>query len=385
MIELRDLVKRFDTRDGDRSNAVDRLNLDIQSGQLLTLLGPSGCGKTTTLRMIAGLERPDEGEIRIDGEVVYSATGRVFVGSHKRSVGMVFQSYAIWPHMNVVRNVMFPLIVGKRKMRHRAARKRAIEALDLVGLADFAHRPAPDLSGGQQQRVALARALVREPSVLLLDEPLSNLDAGLRDQMGTELRAVQRRLGVTTVFVTHDQGEALSMSDSVVLMNEGRVVEQGSPEDIYAHPREAFTARFMGVSNVLTGTVNEVNADVADIAVSTGTLRCAIPSSMRGANRVSVYLHPDSFDVATERQGPRSWPGRVQTVSYRGEYCDYELACRDELLRVRLYRHGGRYTVGDEVWVLPNELAALVCDATPSDAGQSQEYDRSGTVVASQS
>ena len=226
MIKLTGLVKRYPGRTVT-ANAVDGLDLEIPEGKLVSLLGPSGCGKTTTLRMIAGLERNDGGTIEIDNTVVSDPARRIFHGADRRPIGIVFQSYAIWPHMTVEQNVMFPLRAGKNKVAKPAARQRALEALDMVGLADFATRPAPDLSGGQQQRVALARALVREPKVLLLDEPLSNLDKGLRDRMRDQIREVQLKLGITTVFVTHDQDEALAISDEVILMNRGHIFEQG--------------------------------------------------------------------------------------------------------------------------------------------------------------
>src|SRR6202012_2130015 len=205
---------------------------------------------------------------------------------------------AIWPHMPVIETVMFPLRVSRPRVRKNDARRRALEALDAVGLADFAERPAPALSGGQQQRVALARALVRQPTVLLLDEPLSNLDAGLRDRMRDEIRAVQQRLGITTVFVTHDQDEALAVSDRVVVMNGGRIVEQGLPQEIYTWTRSEFTARFLGVSNTMTGRVAALEGAVGDIAVAGGTLRCRSCEGIAPGQRVSLFLRPESFRLS---------------------------------------------------------------------------------------
>jgi iron(III) transport system ATP-binding protein len=232
MITIRGLFKRYPGRDITR-NAVNGISFKVPDGQLFTLLGPSGCGKTTTLRMIAGLERPDAGEITIGDKHVYDAKQHIAVPANKRPIGMVFQSYAVWPHMTVFENVSFPLTVGKNKPAKDVVREKTERALELVGLTEYASRPATALSGGQQQRVALARALVREPEILLLDEPLSNLDAQLRERMREEIREVQQKLGITAVYVTHDQNEALAISDCIMLMEHGQIVELGEPQQIY--------------------------------------------------------------------------------------------------------------------------------------------------------
>ena len=247
-IEIANLVVRY----GDVV-AVDGVSLSVAQGEHVTLLGPSGCGKTTTLRAIAGLEEPSGGTIRIDGTAVYSAAERRNVPAEKRGVSMVFQSYAVWPHMSVFDNVAYGLRVRKLP---GAEVERAVErALDLVQMRSFASRSAALLSGGQQQRVALARAIAFSPTVLLFDEPLSNLDAKLRAEMRVELRELQRRLGVTSVYVTHDQEEALAISDRVVVMNVGGIEQIGSPEDIYNRPRTRFVADFVGSANLITGRV----------------------------------------------------------------------------------------------------------------------------------
>src|SRR5438270_9394683 len=217
-------------------HAVRGVDISIQPGQFYTMLGPSGCGKTTTLRSIAGLERPTSGEIEIDSQLVYSAERRVMVPPHRRNIGMVFQSYAIWPHMTVFDNVAFPLVHGVRKQPRKTVEEKVMRALSLVQLDTLARRPAPMLSGGQQQRVALARAIASEPALLLLDEPLSNLDARLREDMRHEIKSLVRGLGTTTLYVTHDQLEALSMSDRVALVNDGTIVQEGAPGDVYLRP-----------------------------------------------------------------------------------------------------------------------------------------------------
>ena len=233
--------------------AVSEVDLRVNEGEFVTLLGPSGCGKTTTLRMVAGLEQNTAGRISIDNEVVSDAARGIFVPSERRRLGMVFQSYAIWPHMTVFENVAYPLRVRRRPAAE--IRELVSKTLSLVEMEGFADRPAPALSGGQQQRVAIARALVFEPKVLLLDEPLSNLDAKLRLQMGDEFRAIQRRLGMTTLYVTHDQSEAMALSDRVVVMDRGRIQQVGAPEEIYRYPTNRTVAAFFGTPNLLDAEV----------------------------------------------------------------------------------------------------------------------------------
>ena len=238
------LVKMFGT-----VTAVNDLSFEAKAGEFLTLLGPSGCGKTTTLRLVAGLERPDRGEIQVGGRLLSSATSGLFVPPERRGMGMVFQSYAIWPHMTVFENVAFPL--QELRVPRAEIRERVMTILGTVGLGELHARPAPMLSGGQQQRVALARALVSNPEVLLLDEPLSNLDARLREEMRFELREMQAKLGITSVFVTHDQAEAMTLSDRIVVMNAGRIEQEGSPQEVYQRPSTRFVMDFLGRANHL--------------------------------------------------------------------------------------------------------------------------------------
>ena len=231
--------------------AVDHVDFEVAAGSLVTLLGPSGCGKTTTLRLIAGLERPDAGEVYIGERLLTSASQRVFLNPEKRRMGMVFQTYAIWPHMTVFENIAFPL--RAKRVPGAEIRERVIAILHTIGLDGFADRPAPLLSGGQQQRVALGRALVADPDVLLLDEPFSNLDARLREDMRFELKELQARVGITTLFVTHEQEEAFEIGDRIALLNRGRLEQIGSAEDLYENPSSQFVASFIGRTSTLTG------------------------------------------------------------------------------------------------------------------------------------
>jgi len=258
-IEFRDVTKRY----GDVT-AVDRVAFDIAAGTLVTLLGPSGCGKTTTLRLIAGLELPTAGTIRIGERDVTN------VPAAERDVSMVFQSYALFPHMSVIENVRYGLIVSK--MPRAQADERARAALATVGLSGYDERLPSELSGGQQQRVAVARALVLEPSVLLLDEPLSNLDARLRRQMRDEIRELQQRLSLTVVYVTHDQGEAMAVSDRIIVMNRATIAQEGAPRELYEEPRDPFVAGFMGDANRVRGLLSQRDGTLGEVTLGATTL-----------------------------------------------------------------------------------------------------------------
>ncbi len=259
-LRIHNLYKTF-----NRVVAVNRLNLEIREGEFFTLLGSSGCGKTTTLRLLGGLEKPNEGEIYLGDRCLASGGQRLFVKPEKRDMGMVFQSYALWPHMTVFENVAYPLKL--RGVKGDDIKKKVAEVLGLVGLDGYQERPAPALSGGQQQRIALARALIFSPRVLLLDEPLSNLDARLRDGMRLQIKALQRRLGVTVLFVTHDQIEGLSLSDRIGVMHAGRLEQVGTPEEVYYRPSSPFVRDFLGNTFVLTGRVAEVGNEIVKVAV----------------------------------------------------------------------------------------------------------------------
>jgi iron(III) transport system ATP-binding protein len=363
MITLSGLKKRYPGR-SVTSNAVDGIDLQIPEGKLVTLLGPSGCGKTTTLRLIAGLERADAGVIEIGGKVVSDPARRVFIGPHRRPIGIVFQSYAIWPHMTVIQNVMYPLRTARPRPKKEDARAAAMQALELVGLADFADRPAPALSGGQQQRVALARALVREPQVL------SNLDKGLRGRMRDEIRAVQQRLGITTVFVTHDQDEALAVSDDVVVMNGGHIVERGLPQEIYTYPQDEFTARFLGVSNGLDGVVDTVGPNGAVVILGSRSMTCTQASQFSAGDQVTVFMRPESFRLTRRQHNDQAWKGTIEFSIYHGDCWDYHVRLDDAVLKVRVYQEKVGIAHGDAVFLEPDCDSAIVMAAGPGAGPQ---------------
>jgi iron(III) transport system ATP-binding protein len=300
--------------------AVDGVSLSVADGQLLTLLGPSGCGKTTTLRMIAGLEQNDGGRIVIGDRVVSDPAAGVFVAPERREIGMVFQSYAIWPHMTVFANVAYPLEVRRRPSAE--VRDRVQGALRLMEMTHLADRPATALSGGQQQRVAIARALVFQPRVLLMDEPLSNLDAKLREQMRVELRALQQRLEITTVYVTHDQEEAMVLSDEIAVMHEGHVLQVAAPEAIYTRPANRTVAAFVGAPNLLEAKTREVRrgAGVALARVEGDGWEgwCSGPEDLTAGEPVTVIVRPEVIQLGA-RPGPGlAWTGVVRQRFFRG-------------------------------------------------------------------
>lgn len=337
VLQVTDLTKSF-SDDGKDVRAVDSVSFEVPAGTLLTLLGPSGCGKTTTMRCIAGLERPDAGSIHIDGRPVFDSENRVNVSPQDRGIGMVFQSYAIWPHMNVYQNTAFPLEVAQRRNRlgKREIRQRVHDVLDRVQLDGLARRPATDLSGGQQQRLALARALVMEPRILLLDEPLSNLDANLREDMRLELKQLQRRLGLTAVYVTHDQAEALAMSKYVAVMNNGRIEQLGRPREIYERPATAFVAEFIGTANFLPGhIVSREPGGAYLVACAAGRLFIPAAADLAVGEAVTVAIRHEQITIEKGAAPGAAWTGVVAARAYLGEAIDHVVGVGGARVRVR--------------------------------------------------
>jgi ABC-type Fe3+/spermidine/putrescine transport system ATPase subunit len=319
VLELRDVRRQFGS-----VAAVDGLSLTITHGEVFTLLGPSGCGKSTTLRIVAGLERPDRGAVYLAGRLMASGEQGFSLAPEKRDLGMVFQSYAIWPHMTVFDNVAFPLQL--RGVRGDALRDKVEGVLDLVGLSGLGSRGASELSGGQQQRVALARAIVYEPKLLLLDEPLSNLDAKLRERMRIELRALQRRLGIAVLFVTHDQSEAMVLSDRIAVMQAGRIEQVGSPVALYERPATPFVRDFLGRVVTLEVSVSSSDARRAEVPGEPGAV-FELPAHLPvfgTTSRLLLACRPEDVRIEpASALGVNQLGGTVESAAYLGEHIEY--------------------------------------------------------------
>jgi len=344
-VRLEKVGKRY----GDQW-VVRNVDLHIQRGEFFTLLGPSGCGKTTLLRMIAGFAQPDEGVVSIDGQAVNQ------VPPWRRNVGLVFQSYALWPHLTVFDNVAFGL--RERKVRRDEIGRRVRAALDQVELRGTEARRPSQLSGGQQQRVALARTLVIQPRVLLLDEPLSNLDAKLRVEMRLELQKLQRDLGLTTIYVTHDQEEALALSNCIAVINHGQIVQQGEPRAIYEQPSNDFVAGFIGQANLLTATIDQVLDHSLRVTIENGaTIDIPMPSAaalFHASEAVRLSVRPEAIEIsgsADQTSGGNWMSGRIIASAYQGAFVEYEIAAAGKAFKARVANPKGKplYRSGDEV------------------------------------
>ncbi len=365
------VVERLVVRYG-ATEAVHGISFTVREGELVTLLGPSGCGKTTTLRCVAGLEPASGGRISLGGRTL--SQGRTHVPPEQRDVNMVFQSYAIWPHMTVFDNVAYGLRV--RGTARGEARERVMKTLEMVGLSDYAERYGTELSGGQQQRVAVARAVVTQPQLLLFDEPLSNLDAALRERLRFEMVELQREIGTTSLYVTHDQAEAMAMSDCIVLMNKGSIEQIGTPEDIYERPATRFAAEFIGTSNFLTGVVKSVTGERAQVLVGgqllvSASLRPQAPKPAVGTD-VTLFVRPENLSIRTGQASAEvenAWKATLTQVTYLGS----RLECRADMAghQVRLVAHptAGLHN-GDQVELTcPSEsMIVLAAEAeTPAE------------------
>jgi iron(III) transport system ATP-binding protein len=355
-IEIQNLFKRF-----KNVVAINHIQLEVNQGEMLTLLGPSGCGKTTTLRCIAGLEKPDEGDIVIDGKPMLS---QGFVEPSKRGIGMVFQNYAVWPHMKVYNNIVYGLKL--QRLSRQQIKEKAQKVLELVGLNGLEDRYPGQLSGGQQQRVALARALVGNPKVLLLDEPLSNLDAKLREELRFEIKSLVRRMGITSVYVTHDQAEAMVISDRVAVMESGNVVQIGPPEEIYEKPANRFVADFIGTMNFMSGEVIEVLPNTNEVFVRTEfseKVRCKMPDgkAVKAGEKVYASIRPE--DVAIFAEPPQSAEnlikGTIAHRAYLGNFLYFFVSVNDTKIRVQV-PHYVPQQEGQELYLQLNPQKCMI-------------------------
>jgi iron(III) transport system ATP-binding protein len=355
-IEIQKLFKRF-----KEVIAVNRIQLEVNEGEMLTLLGPSGCGKTTTLRCIAGLEKPEEGDIIIDGKPMLS---QGFVQPSKRGIGMVFQNYAVWPHMRVYNNIVYGLKI--QKIPRQSIRERAQQVLELVGLNGLEGRYPAQLSGGQQQRVALARALVGNPKVLLLDEPLSNLDAKLREELRFEIKSLVRRMGITSVYVTHDQAEAMVISDRIAVMDSGDVVQIGTAQEIYQKPANRFVADFIGTMNFISGQVVQVLQDTGEAYVRTEfseKLLCQTSDAMATTPGKNVYasIRPEDVEVFAEPPQDREnlFKGTVAHKAYLGNFLYFFVSINEMMIRVQVPHHLSQEE-GQELYMFLNPKKCMI-------------------------
>jgi iron(III) transport system ATP-binding protein len=348
--------------------AVDDVSFSVAAGEIVALLGPSGCGKTTTLRCVAGLEHPSAGEIRIGGATVSAPAAGVLVAPRARNVGMVFQSYAVWPHMTVAQNVAYPL--RQRRTSRAEIERRTAEILQLVGLSDFAQRPVVSLSGGQMQRVALARSLVYEPALLLLDEPLSNLDANLRVRLRDDLRRIIKRTGVTALYVTHDQAEAAVLGDRVGVMRDGKLLQIGPPTEIYNRPADLFVAQFTGASNLLAGRVLDRDGEFGTIEASGHRLLAWLPPRVVPGAAVKIAVRPENVRFGGDAgagdggAGPNRFTARVLVQRYEGAQTVYGLAVLGGRLMALELGSSARYPVDSEVDIT---LPPALCWAYPDE------------------
>ena len=353
-IHVENLVKEF----GDQ-RALDDVSFDVEEGELFTLLGPSGCGKSTTLMSIAGFQHPEAGRIAVGDDTFVDAARKIAVPAEQRNLGIVFQSYAVWPHMTVFENLAFPLKV--RKLKRDAIRTRVREVLELVEMAPYEQRYPHQLSGGQQQRVALARALVYSPSVLLLDEPFSNLDAKLRERARAWVKELQGSLGLTTIFVTHDQDEALSMSDRVAVMSAGEVQQIGTPEEIYRHPANRFVAEFVGRVNLIEGLVAGGEGGGVVVDVTGSAHRLTVQDGAGASGDVTIAVRPEAVTVMRlddrSVNGTNTWEADVATVAFLGDHYEYEVNAGTVALTVQ----SSRRVEGHRIRVhIPPDACAVV-------------------------
>ncbi|MBA7713421.1 Maltose/maltodextrin import ATP-binding protein MalK [subsurface metagenome] len=354
-LKVLNLVKKFDS-----VTAVDDISFQVEKGEFLTLLGPSGCGKTTTLRCIAGLETSNHGEIYIGEKLMLSTEKNVFIEPDKRGLGMVFQSYAIWPHLSVFDNIAYPL--RERKLEKDLTREKVHQILELVKLPGLKDRSATKLSGGQQQRVALARALVYDPEVLLFDEPLSNLDAMLRIEMRNEIRNLQKKLGITSIYVTHDQEEAFALSDRIIVMDNGKIEQTADPFTLYFKPKTRFVAQFIGQTNFIEGVVESVDQKGANLSALGALIRIDKESEFRKGDKAFLSIRPEYIKINPNEKMQNELQGKIQQKQYIGSYGRFYVSVKDVNILVEM--HDIRE---DDIKFLPKEGDSISLGFTSKD------------------
>src|SRR6476659_6065835 len=360
-LEVRELRKQFSVG----RPAIDGVSFSVPAGEIVVLLGPSGCGKTTTLRCVAGLEHPSSGQISIGGQVVSSPERGIMVPPRLRDLGMVFQSYAVWPHMTVRQNVVYPL--KHRKTARGDAGRKVDEVLELVGLSEYADRPVVSLSGGQMQRVALARSIVYRPQLLLLDEPLSNLDAKLRLRLRDDLRRILKQAGITALYVTHDQAEAVVLGDRIGVMRDGKLLQMGTPDEIYNRPADLFVANFTGATNELAGTLVSRNGDYGLVEFGDGRRgEVALLHALRPDAKERIALRPENITIG-QHHGAHIFPARVLDRRSQGTQTAYGIELFGKRLEVIELGTAARHQVGIETPVsLPRESCWAYRDTGPT-------------------
>ncbi|GGE76117.1 ABC transporter ATP-binding protein [Nesterenkonia cremea] len=382
-VQIEGLTKEFTRRDGTRIRAIDDAAITIDPGEFIVLLGPSGCGKTTLLRTIAGLENPDSGRISIDGRDVFASHNRTLVPPEQRDLSMMFQSYALWPHMTVRNNVRYPL---ETRRRPRIARKemdrRALEALETVGIGELSGQYPGQLSGGQQQRTALARALVNGSPVILFDEPLSNVDAQVREQLRAELLATQRRLGFTAIFVTHDQNEAMELATRIAVLDQGKVQQVGTPAEIYRNPATAYVATFIGTTNEISGTWDPSQSGFSTDA---GPIRSSSLTPETASAR--ILWRPEDGKLESSRpSGPNTFEVTVTKTLFLGLHTEYVVRWGKASARIWSSEHH-RFCPGDQAWlsVSPEDVMVFPGDgAQPTEAEAAEDTPPQSSAVLSE-
>ncbi|HEX6000198.1 MAG TPA: ABC transporter ATP-binding protein [Hyphomicrobiaceae bacterium] len=371
MLKVANLVKTFPGQDGPVT-VIDGISFAIPEGLCTALLGPSGCGKTTTLRCVAGLETASSGRIEIADKVVSDPEAGLYVPVHERPIGMVFQSYAIWPHLDVFENVAYPLRVQRPRLPRAEIEARVADVLALVGMAALARRPSTQLSGGQQQRVALARALVRRPALLLLDEPLSNLDARLRVNMRNELAELIARVGVTALYVTHDQAEAFALAHRVVVMNAGHIVQEGTAREIYTRPRASFIAEFLGAANLLPARIAERSGNgVAQVAIDGCDVGLALETAAPAGAEVDLVLRPEHLVVITSKPADQAnvLAGHIGKISFLGSIVECVVVVQDGPTLRAVATPDIDLAEGMPVWVRAGAGTVIERDTERADVG----------------